>query len=61
MKQNCAIFSRESDSRDSVVLNRCGYVKSHVWLCLKRCGYVKDGVVMLKKVWLISSVFVVHH
>ena len=45
-------FSRESDSRDSVVLDRCGYVKSQVWLCSKRCGYVKDGVVMLKKVWL---------
>ena len=46
------VFSRESDSRDSVVLDRCGYVKSQVWLCSKRCGYVKDGVVMLKKVWL---------
>ena len=41
------LFSRESDSRDSVVLDRCGYVKSQVWLCSKRCGYVKDGVVML--------------
>ena len=46
------IFSRESDSRDSVVLDWCGYIKSKVWLCSKRCGYVKDGVVMLKKVWL---------
>ena len=45
-------FSRESDSRDSIVLDGCGYVKSQVWLCSKRCGYVKVGVVMLKKVWL---------
>ena len=27
------IFSRKSDSRDSVVLDGCGYVKSKVWLC----------------------------
>ena len=48
----CQVFSRKSDSRDSVVLDGCSYVKSQVWLCSKRCGYVKDGVVMLKKVWL---------
>ena len=32
------IFSRESDSRDSIVLDGC--------------GYVRKGVVMLRMVWL---------
>ena len=46
------VFSRESDSRSTDVLQRCGYIKTKVRLYSKWCGYIAHGVVIFKKVWL---------
>ena len=36
-------FSSESDSTTNNVHQRCGYIKSRMWLYTKRCGYIAQN------------------